>query len=1011
VKHICFIPACLLVLGSLHAQYFSTVTYTSMDGLPTSELLSVFVDSKGYVWTTSMQGVSRFDGQKFRNFNTENGLASNSTSFVREDADGRIWCLHNTSYSEVLLSIIEGDNIRTINFTKEYGGLQGSMEYNPHTREIWVMAYPGPKRYVYDFRTETFYYRPLPVELTGDVGNKIIVDPFRNRMIYFFFVNSSAEAFLFDGEKVEKLPDPPFSLNSLLYLAFLPDGRILATDIYGISATYGSSGWQPFAFKKSRASFPDLHQSATTVLVRQTERPSVKEVIAFSAEFPDGLTFPYLSAAAVNNTLGTCAKAPDGSFWIASRNGLIRLFPAFLDFLTSEENWYLSDLHALCEDKSGRMWFGSYSYGFSVFDGREVRRGPDDLKDARVLPGSARTNRGEMLFWLESDEAKSKPGLLVFDGENPGSLPVDYKIGFYFSRSYDGQLAFGLHNNQLVIQDPSHDEPFFGKIIGPEKGLNLSNVITAVKDWQGRWWMGRPSSGMALYDPVQDTVYNFLRKDPRRDYGVMSSELDAKGNLWFGTTHGLCFFAPPDLIDPASFDPAVALQRIGGEIMGPSQVNVLKLLDENTLLAGNYKGLALIDLKQFYETGKPTIYFLTQKDGYSGLGVEQNAIWLDSKGYVWVASDVGAHRFDPRLIRRPERLPHFSIDSLRAGVRSYPVTPGKPVRLKSQARFQTLGVHLKAEYDPIRPNHVFFAYKFRNDSAFSAPVQDEVISFPNLAPGRYILQIKLLKDGSESEIQELQIVIPRPLLANPWTYVLIMSLLGAGAWAVQRNRNRQKMEKNKLQVQAIVNQLNPHFINNALQWVQIRVYKDDDVVGVISKLGENIRLVFKNSREKKAFHSLEEEMKLVENYLFIQKKRFTSHLDYELPDEAQVNALGHIMVPLMQIQIHCENAVEHGIRNKEENGFVKVILNDEGDYLRIVIEDSGVGRRQAGEIGSKGTQQGTQMLENLKDIFNSRNPLPIEYRYEDDIFTDPQGEGYGTRVHIGIPKNYRYEFD
>jgi sensor histidine kinase YesM len=210
----------------------------------------------------------------------------------------------------------------------------------------------------------------------------------------------------------------------------------------------------------------------------------------------------------------------------------------------------------------------------------------------------------------------------------------------------------------------------------------------------------------------------------------------------------------------------------------------------------------------------------------------------------------------------------------------------------------------------------------------------------------------------------------------------------------------------------IVNQLNPHFINNALQLVQVRVYNDQESVRVIDKLARNIHLIFQNSRDKKPFYSLAEEMVLVRNYLYIQHQRFGSNLCYALPEEDELHEIGWVQVPLMQIQIHVENAIEHGIRNQPDGqGRVTVAIADAGPVLNITVEDSGVGRARAHQLGSRGNHQGTRMLAELHVIFNRYNPLPIRSYYEDDIFRNDAGEAYGTRVHLSIPKSYRYDLD
>ena len=204
--------------------------------------------------------------------------------------------------------------------------------------------------------------------------------------------------------------------------------------------------------------------------------------------------------------------------------------------------------------------------------------------------------------------------------------------------------------------------------------------------------------------------------------------------------------------------------------------------------------------------------------------------------------------------------------------------------------------------------------------------------------------------------------------------------------------------------------MNPHFINNALQWVQNRVFHDKEAVTVVGKLAENIKIVFKNTREKKSFHSLKNEVNLVQNYLLIQKFRFGDRLEYSLPHSEIINSWGdRLMLPLMIIQIHCENAIEHGINNTEEGGQVSIHLRDEENHIIINIEDNGIGRIKAQEIGSSGTQQGTKMLKELIEIYNLNNTYKLSQKYEDGIFSTSSGEKYGTRVILQIPKKYNYD--
>ena len=143
------------------------------------------------------------------------------------------------------------------------------------------------------------------------------------------------------------------------------------------------------------------------------------------------------------------------------------------------------------------------------------------------------------------------------------------------------------------------------------------------------------------------------------------------------------------------------------------------------------------------------------------------------------------------------------------------------------------------------------------------------------------------------------------------------------------------------------------------------------------------------------------------NYLFIQKRRFRDALDYNL---VETGSLADIQVPLMILQIHVENAIDHGIRRKiNGNGSVSVTIADIGDYVLLNVIDDGIGRPSAAKYRSHGFRQGVRMLQELITIYNRQNQLPMSQEYEDEIFTDTDGVRYGTRVIIRIPKIYRYD--
>ena len=67
------------------------VKYNIENGLAGNRVYSIYQDRKGFIWICTDNGLSKFDGIRFKNFNTNNGLPDNDVFNLVEDAKGRIW--------------------------------------------------------------------------------------------------------------------------------------------------------------------------------------------------------------------------------------------------------------------------------------------------------------------------------------------------------------------------------------------------------------------------------------------------------------------------------------------------------------------------------------------------------------------------------------------------------------------------------------------------------------------------------------------------------------------------------------------------------------------------------------------------------------------------------------------------------------------------------------------------------------------------------------------------------
>ncbi|MEO5563949.1 MAG: two-component regulator propeller domain-containing protein [Chitinophagaceae bacterium] len=90
-----FFPAITFLLLTLQSlsQDYNYVHYDTKDGLAGSTVYRICQDKKGYLWFATDNGVSMFDGKRFKNFTTEDGPTDNDVIYISSDSKGRVWMM------------------------------------------------------------------------------------------------------------------------------------------------------------------------------------------------------------------------------------------------------------------------------------------------------------------------------------------------------------------------------------------------------------------------------------------------------------------------------------------------------------------------------------------------------------------------------------------------------------------------------------------------------------------------------------------------------------------------------------------------------------------------------------------------------------------------------------------------------------------------------------------------------------------------------------------------------
>ncbi len=214
---------------------------------------------------------------------------------------------------------------------------------------------------------------------------------------------------------------------------------------------------------------------------------------------------------------------------------------------------------------------------------------------------------------------------------------------------------------------------------------------------------------------------------------------------------------------------------------------------------------------------------------------------------------------------------------------------------------------------------------------------------------------------------------------------------------------------NKNYIQTLINkefelknlqlQINPHFLYNTLESISSMsaVKGNYDICEICEKLGE----VFRYSLGKNYgnYVPLSQEIKHIQNYVFIQKTRFGDKFDvyYSIPKELMnCQILRFILQPIV------ENAIIHGVIPNAKPGNIEISAQQNGNELVITVEDDGVGMNK---------EKLDEMNEYIKKDINATSDKPgsIGIRNVNKRIELTCGERYGIEIKSMPEKGSRFE--
>lgn len=210
----------------------------------------------------------------------------------------------------------------------------------------------------------------------------------------------------------------------------------------------------------------------------------------------------------------------------------------------------------------------------------------------------------------------------------------------------------------------------------------------------------------------------------------------------------------------------------------------------------------------------------------------------------------------------------------------------------------------------------------------------------------------------------------------------------------------------EIELKAIRAQINPHFIFNCLNSIQLFVMQRDYEYAqkYLSDFSYLIRKTLDFSRRN--FISLSDEIAYLSTYLGLEKMRFENKMEYEIIVDPAI-ATAELEIPAMLLQPYVENAVKYGMTNSAHPiGKLFIQFNQiESDMLECLVDDNGIGitrSKTMRTLPKHHQSSGMEISSNRAELLNKMYNTGIHIDIIDKSENNP-GES-GTIVRILIPQ-------
>ena len=734
-------------------QQVSFMKYTMHDGLVANPIRCIYQDSRGFIWIGTFEGLSRYDGFRFTNFTTTNGLSHNFINSIYE-IDGKILVAENNGAVDV---------IRNSSVEK---GFQLNSAAN------YIATFNG-KLYISTDSSGLYEYSQGTIALPSQEKTGLALGQFveyKDSLLVGDGVDNNFFIFSRDLQIYKREYQP-----SLYFHNVVKDSK----NRVWVCSSNGLKLLKVPIYKDGPIRF---------------ETPPI----------------PFNIPAIINEQVTSIIEEEDGGYWIGTLKGLIHLFPGGGYQLYNEKDGLPSaTISALYRDREKNIWIGTalglakwVSRNNVVYYNTEYGDFKNDVSDIHHLSGNKFLLYG--LHGLQQFDFVSKEFKDVQMAANPLAIPVSStpnqvflpnSIGVYDHdnnsiRSFE-KVSPNLPSAYIAIRHPSGiffvatGKGFFAVRNSIPRRLSPHRITSLIIDSNGDLWMGTWQTGLSriIVKNSADSA-NYLIEDKTHLIGqreIRSLFADSKSNIWVGTRYGGAYRLRSN--GKNGFDTLHFTRQSG---LMSDWVKSFGETSTGDIWVGTYLGLDRLvkngNSYRVFNFSKATNFFAQIEKVIS----PGNNTWL-------CIANTGLAYFRDEALHETHPL-KVTILSASLGVLDNQrniTLPEEKITLnpnQNTAHFEFSALGFTNE------KQIMYSYRLRgsSDTSWSAPANVHEASYASLSSGQYHFEVKTIGwNGEDGQPVVFSFYIRTPFWKQSWFVSLCIVIAGVIVYLMYKYRIRQ----------------------------------------------------------------------------------------------------------------------------------------------------------------------------------------------------------------------------